>query len=142
VQPTDDAYAVRRVGRGKVWWEDAQRRTHRADGPAVEWQSGVQEWYWHGVPHRMDGPAVIKPGLKRWYRNGKLHREDGPAVEEQGREEWYRNGRKMTPEQIAPIKAKLAQTRAGEELATAFKTGLDRPIKVRAIKRLKKKPGS
>src|SRR5215471_9137198 len=96
----DDAYAVKRVGRAVVWWEDRQRKNHRADGPAVERSDGTQEWWWHGVRHREDGPAVVMPMGKRWYRHGRLHRYDGPAIEERGKpRDWYRNGRKLTPEQ-------------------------------------------
>lgn len=43
---------------------------------------GTQRWLADGVPHREDGPAVIKPGGSRcWYRHGLRHREGGPAIE-------------------------------------------------------------
>lgn len=39
------------------------------------------EYYYNGLLHRVDGPAVIlKNGIRIWYYNGLLHREDGPAI--------------------------------------------------------------
>lgn len=136
---SDDSYAVKRVGRGVTWWEDREGKLHRADGPARESDTGVQEWYWHGERHRTDGPALISAAGKRWYRNGKLHREDGPAIEERSAaRDWYRNGRKLTREQIEEVLKRLQQVRAGEELAEGFLKGSARSFQVRSIKKLKK----
>lgn len=52
---------------------DADRRLHNLDGPAYD--DGVSQWwYQHGIPHRIDGPAVVsvvsgKPS-QQWYVNG------------------------------------------------------------------------
>ena len=137
----DDAYAKKSVNGNRVWWRDRENKLHRADGPAVERGSGRKEWWWHGLLHREDGPALITRTFKRWYKNGNLHRDDGPAVEGPGKQEWYQDGHKMKPEQIAAVQAKIAQVRAGEELAQAFTTGLDHPTKAPAIKRLVKADG-
>ena len=48
-------------------------------------------WYQHGKSHRKDGPAIeYDTGTKVWYQDDKLHREDGPAIEySDGTKEWY-----------------------------------------------------
>jgi len=54
---------------------------HREDGPAIEWKSGMKEWYINGKRHRDDGPAIeSKRGFREWYKHGKRHRVDGPAL--------------------------------------------------------------
>ena len=45
-----------------------------------------QHWYYKGLRHREDGPAVMAEDHQAWYRHGKVHREDGPAVV------WYHGG--------------------------------------------------
>jgi hypothetical protein len=54
---------------------------------------GTKGWYFNGVRHRSDGPAIEwTDGHKEWWLNGKLHRTDGPAVEvADGTKEWYFN---------------------------------------------------
>ncbi len=52
------------------------KKLHREDGPAVEWDDGG----------------------KRWYKNGELHREDGPAIEWSGGKVWWVNGKKYNDE--------------------------------------------
>lgn len=32
---------------------------HREDGPAVEYLTGVTEWWLNGSLHRLDGPAIV-----------------------------------------------------------------------------------
>jgi antitoxin component YwqK of YwqJK toxin-antitoxin module len=69
---------------------------HRTDGPAVERADGIKRWYFNGKLHRTDGPAVEDntDGYKAWYFNGKLHRTDGPAIELAiGTKEWYLNNK-------------------------------------------------
>lgn len=45
-------------------------KCHRKDGPAVEWVSGIKEWYLNGELHREDGPAIeTSDGTKEWYIN-------------------------------------------------------------------------
>lgn len=92
---------------------------HRADGPAVIWENGTEEyrsdgllhreadkpafigadgalgWWVDGVKHRIGGPACIYPdGEVHWKQNGKYHREDGPAwLNSDGSYVWYLNGK-------------------------------------------------
>ena len=54
---------------------------HCDDGPAVIYDDGTEEWYKHGVPHRIGGPAYISSTLKVWFNDGLIHNEDGPASE-------------------------------------------------------------
>jgi len=63
---------------------------HREDGPAVIYPNGQKEWWYKGKYHREDGPAVIMPnGFRGWYIHGKIHREDGPAlIFPNGHKEW------------------------------------------------------
>ncbi len=50
---------------------------HREDGPAVEWSSGVKEWYINGLRHRTDGPAMeFSDGSKLWYLNDIKYSEE------------------------------------------------------------------
>jgi hypothetical protein len=74
-------------------------------------RSGNKFWYFNGLLHREDGPAIEGyEGSKAWYLNGKLHRTDGPAVEwAKGAKDWYIYGysfsskeewfKALTPEQ-------------------------------------------
>jgi len=93
----------------KAYYSDKEMKIrHRADGPAVEYKNGDEQWYRDGKLHREDGPAKVSTdqyrvdgpavehinGSKYWYLNGKLHRTDGPAVEySNGDKAWYLNGR-------------------------------------------------
>ena len=54
----------------------------------------------NGRCHRADGPAIVyKSGREEWWLDGKLHRADGPAIlYSTGREEWYINGKNITIE--------------------------------------------
>lgn len=53
---------------------------HREDGPAVECENGIKEWWVDGKLHRVDGPAVEMPnGECKYVKHGMLHRGDGPA---------------------------------------------------------------
>jgi len=60
--------------------------------------NGTKIWSLNKKLHREDGPAVeYDDGFKFWYLNNKLHREDGPAVEEpNGDKRWYLNGKELT----------------------------------------------
>ena len=80
---------------------------HREDSPAIEWDNGSKHWYFHGLLHRTDGPAIdlVAPYLgytiKKWSINGKWHREDGPAVEwGTGYKEWWIDGQQLTEDQF------------------------------------------
>jgi hypothetical protein len=78
----------------RFWYYDGL--LHREDGPAVEMNSGEWEWLFHGIWHRVGGPA-IKSGLAfYWYDRGKIHRANGPAVEwHDGRSNWYYRGKRV-----------------------------------------------
>jgi len=62
---------------------------HRANGPAVNGDSGNKYWMQNNEYHRLDGPAIEHSnGAKEWFQYGKSHRLDGAAVE-------YPNGFKI-----------------------------------------------
>jgi hypothetical protein len=70
--------------------------THREDGPAVIWPSGIKEWYIDSKHHRVDGPAIESPNGRQWLIEGMRHREDGPAIEGFNKQpEWYLNDKKL-----------------------------------------------
>lgn len=81
-------------------YKDDYGLTHRNNGPAVEIRRDIgvyKEWKYHGIFHRVDGPAIIfENGDEEWYIFGRKHREDGPAViYESGKiQRWIYNGRK------------------------------------------------
>jgi hypothetical protein len=69
MNPVVDTFGTKR------WYND-NRRFHRDDGPAVEYQheytNGSKEWYIDGRLHRLDGPAIEwNDGDQEWYINGK-----------------------------------------------------------------------
>jgi hypothetical protein len=67
---------------------------HREDGPAIEYETGLKEWFFNGERHRDDGPAMLREaiGYEEWIINGKHHRLDGPAIKSPfGGEYWYKN---------------------------------------------------
>ena len=126
----------REIPSGQVQWCDENRRLHRDDGPALEGEDGTRAWFQHGKEHREGAPAIEDSTGKYWFRNGKRHRDDGPAIERaDGTTEWWRNGRRLKPEQIKVIMEKNA-----EKIAEPFRKGLDHPIKVSAIGKLKTRP--
>lgn len=106
------------VGENSFAWTDKDRRFHCDDGPAMMTDHGALHWYFHGVQHRSDGPAYVRPhnskyviahrssfpfkffrrrqpsfnAAELWYVNGELHREDGPALTTEGfAYYWYQN---------------------------------------------------
>lgn len=119
----------------KSWFIDGKR--HRDDGPAIEYKDGSTMWYKHGHLHRIGGPAVedSRQG-NQWWEDGKLHRLDGPALDDKtgqwyyingvrhredgpavirhdtpnvaGYEEWWMNDKKLSPEEVAQQKKKIA----------------------------------
>lgn len=58
-------------------------KLHRTDRPAraLRMINGKirKEWYYHGVLHRVGGPAVDAGDSFHWFHYGKRHRTDGPA---------------------------------------------------------------
>ena len=72
---------------------DSDENYHRTDGPAIEYQDGGEEWYWHGKLHRTDGPAFTNEEISFWALHGKCHRTDGPAVTyANGTQQWWIDG--------------------------------------------------
>ena len=59
-------------------------RLHRDDGPAIiEMTSdgwSFERWHYHGIIHRVGGPAYSAPNEDIWYLNGNRTRADGPAI--------------------------------------------------------------
>lgn len=86
---------------GTTRYYNDEDRLHRVGGPAVIWAAaGDQEWYFNGIRHREDGPAIEYKNLKVWYLNGKKHREDGAAVLyyddiENVRNQYFLNGKEL-----------------------------------------------
>jgi len=75
----------------------------RAGAPAVEWKAGpkfikgAKEYWQNGKRHRVDGPAMItENGDEFWFFEGMLHRKDGPAVRyADGRLEYWNHGERI-----------------------------------------------
>lgn len=62
----------------KTEWRLPDGTLHRDYGPAIEWESGDQEWYKHGKLHREDGPATVlimngkrNPDCEDYFLKGK-----------------------------------------------------------------------
>jgi hypothetical protein len=93
-------YTVRVDDYGNKYWH-LNGKTHREDGPAVEYANGDKCWFLKEKRHRADGPAIeFANGDKHWFLNGERHREDGPAVEYvSGGGKWYLNGEELTQEE-------------------------------------------
>lgn len=76
--PSPDRIDLERDAR--VWCEDGL--IHRDGKPAIELSrgaSGCKEYWWKGRRHRVGGPAVVERE-HTWYYHGLIHRHDGPAV--------------------------------------------------------------
>lgn len=57
---------------GTKYWYNEQGRSHRQDGPAVEWSDGAKYWYENGRRHRLDGPAIeYVNDRKYWFIHGR-----------------------------------------------------------------------
>jgi len=81
---------------GIMVWRNAEKLIHRLDGPAIIKPGCYEEWRINGQRHREDGPAVERVnGSKKWYIRGNLHRLDGPAVIEDSSEEHWAYGRML-----------------------------------------------
>jgi hypothetical protein len=75
--------------RRTVKFKDEKGKLHCIDGPAVIKYDGsriVEEyWYWHGLQHRLNGPAHTwyflngKPKWEEYFTFGLKHRGNGPA---------------------------------------------------------------
>lgn len=53
----------------RIWLND-QGRTHREEGPAIEWDDGSKEWWEHGKRHRENEPAIKWPGYEGFWSGG------------------------------------------------------------------------
>jgi hypothetical protein len=57
---------------GDKIWRLPCGRSHREDGPAVEYDDGTKFWYLNDKLHRTDGPAIeYADGRKSWRQHGK-----------------------------------------------------------------------
>jgi len=71
-------YAKKEVSEsGNIFYYNADGKSHRLDGPAIEWFDGSKEWYIDGKIHRLDGPALVfssgfidKYNFNGWRLNG------------------------------------------------------------------------
>ena len=68
-------------------------------------EDGTKRWCLHDKTHRTDGPAIeYADGYKAWWLNNELHREYGPAVEwADGYKEWWLNNIKYSFTQFIAI---------------------------------------
>ena len=99
------------VGRS---WKNKKGEFHREDGPAVIYNNGIVEWWWNGMRHRLDGPAIDRlegyteeiEWARIWCRYGQIHREDGPAVERNnGTVRWYWSGKELPITSLEELEA-------------------------------------
>tara|TARA_Y100000310_G_C20161972_1_gene569598 strand:- start:127 stop:537 length:411 start_codon:yes stop_codon:yes gene_type:complete len=112
-------------------WRLPSGAYHREDGPAIEYESGREEWFYNGSCHRENGPAIIDPNrnFQCWYQNGKCHRANGPAIEYKytpEKDEYYVKGALMTKEEyqnwqkahpiFSGLSTKFCQKEKGEVL--------------------------
>jgi len=90
------------------------------------YDSGTKAWYLNGKTHREDGPAVeYSYGTKVWYLNGERHREDGPAYEgSSGTKMWYLNGINLSEEEFNK-RTKVTEVTL-EQIAEKFGVGVDK----------------
>jgi len=116
---------VSRYG-GKFYYSDREMKNlHREDGPAIEFEYGIKEWYINGRLHREDGPAIeCADGTKWWYINDKRHREDGPAIEwADGTKSWFIDGKWLSEDEfnarMNPVELTL------EDIAEKFGVSVD-----------------
>lgn len=84
----------------RTTYYDKNHNLHKEDGPAYITPNGVYQYYIHGKPSRLDGPASYliydNYTLCTYQVNGAFHRLDGPAVIEIENDEktlqWYEYG--------------------------------------------------
>jgi hypothetical protein len=50
-----------------IEYQNEQGKTHRTDGPAIEWNNGDRSWWINGERHREDGPAVEFSDGEKWW---------------------------------------------------------------------------
>ena len=74
----------------------------------ITYSDGSKHWCLNGRSHREDGPAIeFANGTKRWYLNGQCHREDGPAIEfADGTKHWLLNDKELTEEEFNKVRLK------------------------------------
>jgi len=79
-------------GTGCRMWTDSERSAHRANGPALEFQTGRKDWYKHGWSHRVGAPAVESLEGISWYLDGVLHWCPTPSEHARFYETFPKNG--------------------------------------------------
>lgn len=56
---------------GNIFWTETQGgELHRIHGPAIEWASGKKDWFYKGMRHRSDGPAIVFDGGCQYFIYG------------------------------------------------------------------------
>ena len=86
----DGTYRGKRYDRTIYALDPELKIKHRVDGPAIV-RPGLESWWLNGQLHRIGGPAYTIPRYKTWYVNGQRHRIDGPATVGHNIEIWYVN---------------------------------------------------
>ena len=52
---------------GTIRYYNEQNRSHREDGPAIEYIDGHKFWLIDSLLHRVDGPAMEYPNRDKYY---------------------------------------------------------------------------
>lgn len=79
---------------------------HREDGPALKYYSGTTFWYKNGILHREGGPAAeYNDGGHVWAINGKKHKLDGPALVDEKFVMWFINDKQVSEEDVQKLKS-------------------------------------
>lgn len=62
---------------GSMFFYNEHGKSHRLDGPALEYASGGKAWFINGKRHRIDGPAwEYASGYKEWWIEGSEYHEE------------------------------------------------------------------
>ena len=65
-------------------WFDEDNARHREDGPAIIGEDGTEAWWFHGLLHRIGGPAITAGQYQAWWEYGvclKILFENGRVYE-------------------------------------------------------------
>jgi hypothetical protein len=80
-------------------------KLHRRGGPAAIYPDGREEWWYHGIFNRVDGPRIKTGNVEIWYKDHKMHRLNAPAVlYPSGEKEWWVDGKRHRVDGPAIIK--------------------------------------
>ncbi len=58
---------TKKVLKDKIEYLNEKGQYHREDGPAIEWNNGIKEWFINGLCHREDGPAIEWDSDDKWW---------------------------------------------------------------------------